>query len=175
MKFPFSQSQSPPNKKMTSSKSNSHFSISQSSRTTSKTTTSSSVTSSNPINAPPPTATSSSSVLPSTSSEPPPPASAPPRISIYHKMVPSKSKFRQCDVCEHIFIFDFVRKQHLDDVYACNVCGWVCWGNYWFFGPKNTGKLAKNWKFSCKNTEFQQQKKIEFSDFFSQKITWKSA
>ncbi|CAB70240.2 Kinase suppressor of Ras B [Caenorhabditis elegans] len=98
-------------------------SISQSSRTTSKTTTSSSVTSSNPINAPPPTATSSSSVLPSTSSEPPPPASAPPRISIYHKMVPSKSKFRQCDVCEHIFIFDFVRKQHLDDVYACNVCG----------------------------------------------------
>ncbi|CAO4363216.1 unnamed protein product [Caenorhabditis nigoni] len=65
--------------------------------------------------------TSTSSGLPSGSYDPP--ASAPARIPVIHSLVKSKSKFRQCDVCERYFIFDFVRRQHSDDVFACSVCG----------------------------------------------------
>ncbi|EFP03189.1 CRE-KSR-2 protein [Caenorhabditis remanei] len=99
------------------------FSISQSRASTSSATTTSSIFTPafalnhqhQPNNATTSASTSSEVMVP--------PASAPPRISIYHKMVKSKSKFRQCDVCERFFIFDFVRRQQLDDVFACNVCG----------------------------------------------------
>ncbi|EGT50773.1 hypothetical protein CAEBREN_24911 [Caenorhabditis brenneri] len=44
-------------------------------------------------------------------------------MKVFHRLVPSKSKFRQCNVCERYFILDYVRRQHCEDVYACTVCG----------------------------------------------------
>uniref|UniRef100_A0A1I7TU22 Protein kinase domain-containing protein n=1 Tax=Caenorhabditis tropicalis TaxID=1561998 RepID=A0A1I7TU22_9PELO len=92
-------------------------SISQS-RTSTSSATTSFVSPSNLI-----TNTNATTTTASTSSEPP--ASAPPNIEIavYHRMVPSKSKFRQCDVCSRYFFFDLLKRHNCEDVYSCSVCG----------------------------------------------------